>query len=86
MKTNVFLGIAIRIIILFGVTILATFLPEYLNNHYPAFLGDYIDDREDKCWGLRHWWWFIMMVILFALSLLNVVLSIYTLVKKNYNL
>lgn len=67
----------------------ATFIPDYLRD----FFGDvYSPDRilftsidEHWEWGVRHYWYFCMMVILFLLALVNVGLSIYKLLNKNYN-
>ena len=45
MKTNVYIGVAIRIIVLFVVAMLATFLPEYLE----GFFGDYAHKHGEYC-------------------------------------
>lgn len=81
MKTNVFLGIGLRIVILFTVGMFMTYLPEHLTE----FFGDTINERGRLDWGARHYWYNIMMVLLFILALVNVVFSIIGLVKKNYD-
>lgn len=90
MKTNVFLGIGLRIIILFTVTMFMTYIPEHLT----GFFGDYMSEPEvrswgttksELVWGARHYWYNVMIIILFILALLNVVLSIRQLLNKNYD-
>ena len=67
MKTKVFLGIAVRIILLFGAAMLFTFIPEQLRE----FFGDTPHLCETgECshnypsnidwewhWGTRHYWY-----------------------------
>lgn len=85
MKTNVFLGIALRIIILFITGMAVTYVNPYLSK----FLGDYyIKDYLDNWkleWSNLHYWYQAMMIALFLLSLINVVASIVRLVKRNYD-
>jgi hypothetical protein len=98
MKTRVFLAIGIRIVILFGIGMAATYIPEQLR----SFFGDTLHVHNDVCkkaydgcvngvfdelweWGARHYWYYWMMVVLFTLSLANFVLSIINVVRKNYN-
>ena len=84
MKTKVFLGIGIRIIIVFSVGMFWTYIPEYLFD----FFGDkivVIDGVEDVEWGVRHCWYNIMMILLFLLSLINAVIQCVKLVERNYN-
>lgn len=90
MKTNVYLGIAWRIIALFSVAILGTFIPDSIEVR--EFFGDtYFGSCSrggfDPCWkwGVRHYWYFWMMVLLFILSLINVIMGIVNLVNKNYD-
>jgi len=84
MKTNVFLGIGLRIVILFTVGMFMTYLPEHLTE----FFGDkmvtksYGDVLE---WGARHYWYNTMIILLFLLALVNVIFSIINLVNKNYD-
>ncbi len=80
MKTNVFLAIGIRIIILFLVAIFSTYIPIYLNNTIPSFLGDI----NGEC-GVRHCWFNIMMILLFLLSLVNVIVGTIKTIRKNYD-
>jgi hypothetical protein len=86
MKTNVYLGLVIRIVVFFGVVMLGTYIPDHLR----GFLGDI--PCEDNCgkidehwkWGVRHYWYFWMMVCIFILNAVNVVMSSVNLVTKNY--
>jgi isoprenylcysteine carboxyl methyltransferase (ICMT) family protein YpbQ len=87
MKTNVYLGIGIRIIVLFSLGMFWTYIPEQLTD----FFGDkevlnpqglptgYIE------YGLRHYWYNVMMGLLFVLSLFNVVVQCINIIKKNYD-
>lgn len=95
MKTNVYLGIAIRIIALFTVGSLMTFLPELLRDFFgdkPALVRytDWGDLRGDGSidqtyiWGSRHYWYFWMMILLFILSVINVIISIRNILIKHY--
>lgn len=84
MKTNVFFGIGLRIIILFTVGMFMTFVPEHLTD----FFGDKMVTKsygEVLEWGTRHYWYMTMMVSLFLLALVNVILSIVNLLNKNYD-
>lgn len=95
MKTNVYLGIALRIIILFTVGSLMTFLPEILRPFFgdtkfiPEVHGMWTKTEIGSIdtawnWGARHYWYFWMMVILFLLSAANTIISIANLLIKNY--
>lgn len=94
MKTKVFFAIAIRIVMLFSVAIAFSFIPENIR----GLLGDTphicpqdkiyhscgtIDPQWD--WGGRHHWFYWMGVLLFLLSLANVVIGIINVVRKNYD-
>lgn len=93
MKTNVYLGIAFRVIILFSIGMLMAYVKPQLH----AFLGDtvhicksdhchhadFIDDGYD--WGAMHFWFFWMCIFLFILSLINCIFSIRKIVIKNYD-
>lgn len=81
MKINVFIGIGIRIIILFMVAILATYVPVYLNRLAPDFLGD----APNGDYGVRHYWFTIMMILLFLLSLVNFIISTVKIILRNYD-
>ena len=80
MKTNVFLGIGLRIIALFTIAMLGTFLPETLNRNHPHFFNDH-----DGYFGARHIWFNIMMTLLFILSAINVIVGIIKVIQKNYD-
>jgi len=81
MKTNVYLGIILRIVALFTIAIAGTYIPEFLPKN---FFGDYVD-RGYQEWGIRHYWYFWMMVILCLLSMINCIASIVSLIKKHYD-
>lgn len=101
MKNNVFFGIGFRIIILFAIAILGTYIPEhsreFFNDEYvgkteivTSFDGtNYIKKRsgpdKEYDWGSRHYWYFVGIMILFILSAANVVIGSIKLVKKNYD-
>lgn len=77
MKTIVFFQIALRIIILFSIGMASTYIPEHLS----GFFGDTQDG-----WGARHYWYNWMMFLLFLLSLANLIISIFKILKKNYDM
>lgn len=96
MPIKLYLAIALRIIILFAVGLMMTFvfphlryffgdtlksIPDVVINGTPVYRG--VDERWD--WGARHYWYFCCVFILFILSLINCVLSIYNLVSKQYS-
>jgi len=90
MKNKVFLGITVRIVILFTVAMLATFIPENLRDFFgdtPALEVQDHTPEPDKYydWGARHYWYWWMCVILFLLSMLNLFISVFNLVQKNYD-
>jgi len=89
MKYQVYFGIAIRIVILFGVGMLWTFISPQLRE----FLGDTYCGQQNCSgssfdsywiWGARHYWYFWMMFLLFLLSTVNVVMGIINLFEKHY--
>jgi len=87
MKNQLYFGIAIRLVILFSLGILFSFVPEHLR----VFFGDLnIPDKSggpidrDWVWGARHYWFAWMMFFLFILSLINFVMSVYNLIIKYY--
>ena len=93
MKYNVYLGIAIRIVILFTIAMFWTFIPEYLR----GFFGDVPCDYNVKIygcgtidlewsWGARHYWYFWMVFFLFILTLINIGMQIFKLIDNNYEL
>ena len=78
MKNKTFISIAIRIIILFGISILHTFIFEF--QEVRDFFGDVQQTDMRKIhkeydgfwiWGIRHYWYHFMMVILFILAGFN---------------
>jgi len=99
MKTNVYLGIALRIIILFTSASLATYLPEQLREYFGdtkvvphkemLYVTEYLVTTDGEIdiywnWGARHYWYFWMMILLFILSVINVIVSIGNILVKNY--
>jgi len=99
MKTKVYLGLSIRIIILFTIGMLATFLPDLLRD----FFGDTphrctkvcvehscVGNRRDMVdhmwhWGKRHYWYAWMMSTLFILAMANLIIGSVQLVRNNYD-
>jgi hypothetical protein len=109
MKHQVYLGIAARIIALFTIAMLMTYVPDQLRTFfgdipcssrvheaYDYKAGKYVDVKDcsadDKhiygnwYWGARHYWYAWMIVLLFILSIVNVVMSIVNLVRKHYDI
>ena len=93
MNTKVFLGLAIRIIIVFGVAMLMTFAPTELRDFFGDTLhdhsthgtyhqNDFLDDGWE--WGARHYWYWWMCFLLFVLSAINALIGGYDLVIKKY--
>ena len=82
MKTNVFLGLGIRIIVLFGMGFFMT----YVNDEMTEFFGDTYNSFGHVIWSPRHMWYFWGMFSLFILSAVNAVMSAIELVNKNYKL
>lgn len=90
MKTKVYLAIAFRLILLFGVGMLMTFATP----HMREFFGDtrfiktptnYYDPIDSGwIWGARHYWYIWLMILLFVLSLINFAMSVYNIIQKNY--
>jgi hypothetical protein len=85
MKHQLYFGIALRIVALFSVAMLATYLPDYLR----AFFGDAPcikcgEVDSSYSWGARHYWFAWMMFFLFILSTINVIVSVFNLVNKYY--
>jgi hypothetical protein len=88
MKTQVYFGIAWRITVLISIGLFHTFVPEYLHD----FFGDEYVEKTSWAgitfceweWGARHYWYTTGMVLLFLLSLVNVIMTIVNLVNKNY--
>lgn len=90
MKNEVYFGIVWRIVLLFSFAILGTFISDMPQMR--TFFGDIpkertpfsieLDDYWD--WGVRHHWYFWMMLILFLVSVVNVIVGIDALIKKYY--
>ena len=84
MKTKVYLGIGIRIIVLFSIGMFWSYITEHLTD----FFGDKIISTpygEKVELGVRHYWYSVMMALLFCLSLLNVAMQCVKLVNDNYD-
>lgn len=93
MKTKAFLGIAWRIVLLFTIAMLFTFIPEQLRDFFgdtPVIKADGWYSRsfveDDWNWGVRHYWYFWMMFFLFILSLISLIVAIANILRKNYNI
>ena len=92
MKTKVYLGIAIRIIALFGTGMLFSNFSKELH----LFFGDAICKHEygyhgnallvdiSWDWGSMHYWYFVMCIFLFILSLINAIVGSAKLITKHY--
>ena len=87
MKNEVYFGIAIRIIVIFLIGMLWTFVPDQLRD----FFGDTLC-IDKKCygldslwnWGARHYWYWWMMFLLFMLSVFSAIMQIVSLIEKHY--
>jgi len=79
MKTNVYLGLAFRIILLGSIGMIGYYFSQQL--HY--FLGDELVNNQWE-WGGLHYWYSWTVVLLFILSLINCIVSAVNLIKKNY--
>ena len=88
MKIQVYLGIAIRLVILFGTGMLMTLATPYMRN----FFGDTVCQDvyrygydKNWNWGAVHYWYFWLMIFLFILSLINYIVSVVKLIRKHYD-
>lgn len=94
MKTNVFLIIFIKIIIVFTLFILGTLVLENCKD----FFGDYeeIHNHSITCdehcsilidikIGARHVWFSIGSVLIILLGFINLIVGIITVIQKNYD-
>jgi len=96
MKTRTFLQIAFRIVALFTIAMLLTFIPEYLRDFFGdkpfvPYIGPYGnrimesgDIDTEWAWGARHYWYFFMMLLLFLLSAINVCIYIAKLIDSEF--
>ena len=86
MNTKLFLSIALRIILLFGVPILFTWAPDYYPDSFfndrTRFIEGYGIEVLD--YGVRHIWYNILLGFLFILSLVDAVVFIVNSVNKFY--
>jgi hypothetical protein len=90
MKHQVYFGIAIRIIMLFSTGMLISFASPWLHE----FLGDIprtpgrnengIDQLWE--WSAAHYWYFWCMILLFLLSMVNLVMASINLIVKHYDI
>ena len=81
MKQKTFFSIAIRIIIIFTIFMFAIFIPDNLRE----FFGDTLREtptthapRIDEWWnwGTRHYWYCWMCVLLFTLSMVDLIVYV----------
>lgn len=89
MKTKVYLAIFIRIVFIFSIWMLMTYIPDHLRE----FFGDMkLEECEnmgpDPCWewGIRHYLYFWMMILLSILTLVNLFWTCVNIINKNYDL
>ena len=86
MKTQLYLGIALRIIIFFLVVMLMTFIPDHLRGFFGdtelanGYQSGIVDRHWD--WGVRHYWYGLMCLCLFILSAVNVMMSIEDIINR----
>lgn len=91
MKTIVYVGIAIRLILLFSIGMVMTYVRPLLR---PYFGDVYVGKDNDRNsfitdgyeWGAAHYWFFWLCFFLFVLSLVNFVMSVLNLLNKHYKL
>jgi hypothetical protein len=87
MKTRLYLGIAVRIIALFGVGMLMSSFNPYLHELFGDVklhkMSDHALDPWWK-WSTMHYWYAWMIFMLFILSLINLIISVVNLVNKHY--
>lgn len=89
MKTKVYLGIVIRIIIVCLVGMFWTFVTPELRDFLgdrpcpKAYCGLYDDGYE---WGVRHYWFFWMMCLIFIVSVFSSLIQIRNLIAKEYGI
>ena len=87
MKNEVYFGIALRIVVIFVVGMMWTYVPGELRD----FFGDQLSsertgfgvDRGYK-WGARHYWYAWMMFLLFVLSVISAVMQCAKLIGKHH--
>lgn len=84
MKANVYFGIAWRIIVLFSIAMIGSYLPDTISKNFPSFFNDHQGTFELE-YGWRHIWFNIMIITLFVLSIINFVIMIVKLIMKNYD-
>lgn len=87
MKWQVYLSIATRIVILCGIAMAFTYVP----NHLRPFFDDVAQrcsdrDMVDECWdwGIRHYWYQVMTILLLILSIIDAFVWIRRIVLKYY--
>lgn len=94
MKHNVYFGIALRIILLFSIGILMTYVTPFLHTPfgdmpYPedSYEYRYLNDAIDPYWNwsATHYWFNAMCIALFMLSVVNCIVFIVKLVRANYD-
>lgn len=81
MKINVLVGITLRIIILFAIGIIGTYIPEHLKWFFKdVYKGESVE------WSARHCFFQTMMVLLFILSCVNFIIGCRKIIIKNYDI
>lgn len=89
MKWKLYFEVVLRIIILFSLAMLFTFIPDHLRDFFgdrrriSTDIGDWGMDVE-WIWGGRHYWYYWMCVLLFILTLINFVGGIIHSINKHY--
>ena len=89
MNTRLYFEIAIRIIVIFAIGMIGTYIPDYLRDFFgdtPIRRHTFLNIDREWTWGVRHYWYAWMMFFLFVLSVINAGMSIYNLIKKYYKI
>jgi hypothetical protein len=86
MKHQVYFGIAIRIIILFGAGLLMSFASPWLHEFFGDSQRRECEGSIDGCWewSAAHYWYYWGTLLLFLLSLLNIIVASVSLIQKHY--
>lgn len=89
MHTKLYIGIAVRIIAIFAIGMIGTYIPDHLRDFFgdtPCTNRYCFGHDPDWNWGARHYWYACMMFSLFVLSVINAGMSIKNLISKYYKI
>jgi len=84
MKLNIYMQIAIRIIILFSMGMFFTYVPNELRDFFndTQCIENCYGFDSDWYWGTRHYWFFWMSFFLFILSMVSFIMHIVKIIEK----